>query len=182
MITPHMGSAAPPGASGRDGPDQNGDERVFTRHLVLSLFVPATILALGQGIALPAVPVYARSFEVSFGVAALVFVATGIGSLVAGIPTGFLLDRIGRRKVVLTGPLLTALASFLVVTAQSFPELLAYRFLGGVASQMWMLGRLAIITDVGGDKQRGRQITSMHAMDSVGRIAGPLVGGLIATV
>jgi MFS family permease len=109
-------------------------------------------------------------------------VATGIGSLVAGIPTGFLLDRIGRRKVVLAGPLLTALASFLVVMAQSFPELLAYRFLGGVASQMWMLGRLAIITDIGGDKQRGRQITGMHAMDSVGRIAGPLVGGLIATL
>src|SRR5581483_11329258 len=59
--------------------------------------------------------------------------------------------------------------------------LMLYRFVGGVASQMWMLGRLAIITDTGGARQRGRQITGMHATDSVGRISGPLVGGLIAT-
>ncbi len=155
--------------------------RVLSRHLILSLYVPAVILALGNGIALPALPVYARSFGVSFGTASLVLVATGVGSLVAGLPTGYLLDRVGRRKVVLAGPLLTAVSSFLMVTAQSFPELLVYRFIGGVAMQMWMLGRLAIITDSGAEGQRGRQITSMHAVDSVGRIAGPLVGGLIAT-
>jgi MFS family permease len=158
-----------------------GEPSVLSRQLVLSLYVPAIILALGNGIALPAIPVYARSFDVSFGVASMVLVATGLGSLVAGLPTGYLLDRVGRRKVVLAGPILAAAASFLTVTAQSFPELLAYRFVSGVAMQLWMLGRLAIITDTGGGGQRGRQITSMHAMDSVGRIAGPLVGGLIAT-
>jgi hypothetical protein len=69
------------------------------------------------------------------------------------------------------GPIVTALASFLIVGAHSFPELLVYRFIGGVAAQMWMLGRLAIVADTGADTQRGRQITGMHAMDSTGRIA-----------
>lgn len=158
-----------------------GESSVLSRQLILSLYVPAVILALGTGIALPALPVYARSFDVSFGVASMILVAYGAGSLVAGVPTGYLLDRVGRRKVTLAGPLIAAAASFLIVTAQSFPELLAYRFIAGVAAQLWSLGRLAIITDIGADRQRGRQITSMHAMDSVGRVAGPLVGGLIAT-
>lgn len=153
---------------------------MLSRQNLLSLYLPAVILALGTGIALPALPIYARSFEVSLGVASYALVATGLGGLVAGVPTGYLLDRFGRRKIILAGPIVTALSSFLVVTAHSFPELLAYRFIGGVAAQMWMLGRLAIVADTGADAQRGRQITGMHAMDSAGRIAGPLVGGLLA--
>jgi len=157
------------------------DERVVSRHSLLSLYLPAAILALGTGIVLPAIPLYAKSFGVSFGVASMVVIAPSLGSLVAGIPTGFLLDRIGRRKIILAAPLLAAVSSLLCAIAQSFPELLAYRFVGGVATQMWMLGRLAIITDTGGDRQRGRQIAGMHATDSMGRISGPLVGGLIAS-
>ncbi|HEY7065406.1 MAG TPA: MFS transporter [Chloroflexota bacterium] len=149
------------------------------RHAVLSLYVPALILGLGTSIAEPAVPIYARSFDVTFGVAALVLVANGAGSAAATIPTGYLLDRFGRRKIVLAGPLLIALASFLVASAQSFPELLIYRFLGGWALQMWILGRLAMITDAGGGR-RGRRITGLYGMDSTGRLLGPAVGGFAA--
>ncbi|HZR98880.1 MAG TPA: MFS transporter [Chloroflexota bacterium] len=151
-----------------------------SRHqLVLSLYLPAFILGLGTSIAAPAIPVYARSFDVSFGVAALVLVANGLGSAAATLPIGYLLDRIGRRKIVLAGPLLTALTSFLVAAAQSFPELLIYRFIAGWALQMWVLGRLAMITDRGGDR-RGRQITGLYGMDSAGRLLGPAVGGFAA--
>ena len=160
--------------------DSSTNNRLLSRENWLSLYVPAIILALGTGIALPALPIYAKSFDVTFGVASLVVVASGLGSLVAGFPTGFLMDRIGRRKIILAGPIAAAMTSFLVVTAHSFPELLLYRFLGGMATQMWMLGRLAIIADSSSASQRGRQITGMHAMDSAGRIAGPAVGGLMA--
>jgi MFS family permease len=149
------------------------------RHTVLSLYAPALILGLGTSIATPALPVFARSFDVTFGVAALVLVAYGAGSAAATLPTGYLLDRLGRRKVILAGPLLTALTSFLVATAQSFPELLLYRFLGGWALQMWMLGRLAMITDRGGER-RGRQISGLYGMDSSGRLLGPAIGGFAA--
>jgi len=146
---------------------------------VLSLYLPALILGLGTSIAEPAVPVYARSFGVTFGVAALVLVAYGAGSAAATLPTGYLLDRVGRRRIILAGPLLTALASFLVASAHSFPELLVYRFIGGWAQQMWILGRLATITDSGGGR-RGRQITGLYGMDSTGRLLGPAVGGFAA--
>jgi MFS family permease len=148
---------------------------------MLSLYLPALILGLGSSIAAPALPVYAKSFDVSFGVASLAIIVYGLGSTVATVPTGYLIDRVGRRKIVLAGPIMTALTSFLVVTAQSFPELLVYRFLGGWALQMWMLGRLAMITDTGGER-RGRQITGMYGMDSTGRLLGPAVGGFAAAI
>lgn len=154
--------------------------RVLSRENILTIYLPAATLALGNGIATPALPVYAKSFEVSFGVASQVFVAQLLGGLAASIPTGFLIDRFGRRNIILVGPALVALSSLLTAFAGSFPELLAYRFLGGWAQQMWMLGRLAMIADTGGDRQRGRQITGMLGMDTTGRLIGPSVGGFLA--
>jgi MFS family permease len=147
----------------------------------LSLYLPSVTLALGQGIALPALPVYARSFGVSFEVAALVLIVQSLGGMIAGVPIGLLIDKIGRRRVILAAPMVEAASSFLTASAQSFPELVVYRFLAGFALSMWMLGRLTIITDTGGDNQRGKQITGMSAMESAGRLIGPAIGGFVAT-
>lgn len=153
---------------------------VYSRENLLSLYLPSFILSLGAGIALPAVPVFARQFDVSLSESSLVFVVYMIGGALAPIPMGILMDRIGRRKIALAAPFLVAIFSCLVAVAQSWPELLVYRFLSGFALQTWSLARLAIIADTGGDKQRGRQITSMVGIEMTGRLMGPAVGGFIA--
>src|SRR3954447_13560171 len=113
--------------------------RVLSRENILTIYLPAAALALGNGITVPALPIYAKSFDVSFAVASEVFIAQLLGGLGATLPTGFLIDRFGRRKIILLGPLLVALASLLTAFAGSFARLLAFRFLGGWAQQMWML-------------------------------------------
>lgn len=153
---------------------------VFSRYDLLTLYLPAVILALGNGIATPAIPVFAKSFGTGFGVASLVIVVHALGALFSTLPTGFLLDRFGRRPVLLAGPLLTALSSFLIASARSFPELLLYRFVGGWAAQMWHQSRLAMIADSARQHQRGRQMTGMVAMESSGRLLGPALGGFLA--
>ena len=161
----------------------SSSERLSTgisRENLLSLYVPAFILSLGTGIAAPAIPIFAKSFGVSFGVASLIIIVHSVGELLSTLPTGYLVDRIGRRKIVLAGPLLTAVASFLVATARSFPQLLLYRFLGGWATQMWMLGRLVVIADTSRQQQRGRQITGMVSVQRTGMLMGPVLGGLAA--
>ncbi|HEY7378841.1 MAG TPA: MFS transporter, partial [Steroidobacteraceae bacterium] len=156
--------------------------RILSRHNALTLYIPSLTLALGQGIAVPALPTYARSFGVTFAVASTVLVAFAVGSLLAGLPTGYLVDRIGRRRVIIAGPVLIAIASFLVAVAQSFPELLVYRFLAGVGQQMWNISRVTIVAETAADAQRGRQMSIMTALMSVGTILGPAVGGVIAAV
>jgi MFS family permease len=138
------------------------------------------VLALGTGVALPAIPVLAKSFDVGFGLASWVITAFLIGSMVGSVPTGWLIDRFGRRPIMIAGPLLTSAMALMVLVAGSFPELLLYRFLDGWAAQMWLLGRLAGISQNAGAGERGRQVSWMYGMDNVGRLAGPLVGGFIA--
>jgi hypothetical protein len=43
----------------------------------------------------------------------------------------------GRRPILIAGPVLVAASSCLIAVAQSFAELLIYRLIGGAAMEMW---------------------------------------------
>ena len=83
--------------------------------------------------------------------------------------------------MLLIGPLLMALASILTALAGSFTQLLAYRFIGGAAMEMWRQARLAMVADVGKQRQRGRQMTGMIGTEGAGRLIGPALGGMLAS-
>lgn len=168
----------------RDGSDDAADTSrsaaAVSWEAFLSTYLPALVLALGTGIALPAIPTLAMSFGVSFGVASGVVTAYLIGNLAGTIPSGWLIDRFGRKPVLIAGPLLTAVTGFLVAISNSFPEILVYRFFGGCAAQMWLMARLAAISHGTAAGQRGRQVSWMFGMDSTGKLAGPVLGGFLA--
>ena len=151
--------------------------------LILGLHVPAIALGLGNGIGLPVLPELTKLYGVSIVEASWVFVAYLLGTLVASLPTGMLIDRIGRRWILLAGPLVVAVSSLLIAKAAfsgSFTELLAYRFIAGVGTQMWMQSRITVIADTGAVQQRGKQITQMFGVQQVGALSGPLIGGFAA--
>jgi MFS family permease len=155
-------------------------QRALSWSTFLSTYLPALVLALGTGISLPGLPALAQSFGVAFGLASGVITAFLLGNVTGTIPSGWLIDRFGRRPVLVAGPALSAAIAFLVAGAHSFPELLALRFLNGVAAQMWIMARLAAISVEAEPGQRGRLVNWMFAMDNTGRLAGPLAGGFIA--
>jgi MFS family permease len=157
------------------------DMEALSFKALVVIYMPALVLGLGAGIALPAVPSLAKSFDVSFGVASWVVTAHLLGNLAGTLPTGWLIDRFGRRLVMIGGPIVTALAAFAVFYAGSFAELLVWRFVGGWASQMWLMGRLSAISQGASPNQRGRQVSWMFGMDNTGMLAGPLAGGAIAS-
>src|SRR3989304_3339102 len=103
-------------------PPPRGVAKAVSWDALLSTYLPAFLLAVGTGIVLPVIPALAQSFEVSFGVASGGVTVFLIGNVAATLPAGWLIDRFGRRPVVIAGPLLTALTSLLIVFAQSFTE------------------------------------------------------------
>src|ERR1700754_2020562 len=133
-----------------------GVSKAVSWDALLSTYFPAFLLALGTGIVLPAIPALAKSFDVSFGVASGVITAFLIGNLVGTLPSGWMVDRFGRRPVIIAGPLLTAATSLAIFYAESFTQLLILRFLAGWAAQMWLIGRLAAISHGAAASERGR--------------------------
>jgi MFS family permease len=146
-----------------------------------STYLPALVLALGTGIALPALPALAQSFGVGFGLASGVVTAFLLGNLAGTIPSGYFIDRFGRRPMLIAGPLLSSAIAFLVVGSNSFPELLVLRFFNGFATQIWVMARLAAISENSEPGQRGRLVSWMYGMDNTGKLAGPMLGGFIAS-
>lgn len=156
------------------------ETRAFSWDTFLDTYLPALVFALGTGIALPAIPTLAKSFNVSFGVASFVLTAFLLGGTIGTIPTGWLIDRFGRRRIMLAGPLLTAALALGVTFSQNFPELLVLRFFDGWSAQMWLIGRMVGISARAEAGQRGKQVSWMFGFDGVGRLAGPVAGGFIA--
>jgi MFS family permease len=128
----------------------------------------------------PVIPVFTKSFGIGVDAASLVFVAYSAGALAATFPAGYLMDKIGRRPVLLAGPLLTAVGSFMTPFSQSFFELLIWRFVVGAASQLWQQGRVLVIADTAPHDQRARQMQWMMGMTRTGQLLGPSMGGFLA--
>ncbi|WP_156727211.1 MFS transporter [Streptomyces apocyni] len=104
------------------------------------------------------------------------------GFMVAGflITMGTLGDRIGRRKLLLTGALAFGVASALAAYSTSAEMLIVTRALLGLAGATLMPATLALITNMFRDpKQLGMAIGAWASCFSVGIAIGPLVGGVM---
>jgi MFS family permease len=155
----------------------------FKRHeFVFSLLLPAILLGTGRGFTLPVLPLIAmRDFNAGVAGASLMVIAPLVGGVLSTLPTGYLIDRFGRRVSLIAAPLISSVAAFMVFfAASSYWEFLLYLTIGGVAQQMWQMSRLAAIADSVRSSQRGRQITSMSSVMRIGNLGGPFLGGILA--
>src|SRR5438477_13205053 len=100
-----------------------------TGRVLLGLYGPAMIMSMGQGMVVPTIPTLASAFGVSAGLAAQLVTAGMLGRVIALLPAGQILDRYGRKPVLLGGPLVVAAASGLTAVAPVFPLLLVAQFL-----------------------------------------------------
>ena len=148
--------------------------------LLFQMHLPAVATGFGTGATVPVVPAFALSFGVGPELAALALGANMFGGLAASVPIGYMIDKIGRRWILILGPGIIAVSSFLTATAGSFEELFIYRFISGWGMQMWTLSRLTMIADTSASGSRGRMITSLLGVQHVGTLAGPLAGGVLA--
>ena len=89
---------------------------------------------------------------------------------------GRLINRLGERRIILTGLLLSAIGMALLLNASSFVTLTVYLTIAGVGNQLIRPTNASWIskqTQIG----QGTAIGIMDAFLSLGRILGPLLGG-----
>ena len=148
--------------------------------MLLPVYVPTALLAFGQGLLIPTLPVYAASFGVPFSLASLAVGAAAIGTLLMDVPAGMMLARLGRKPAMMIGTTLVAISTLAIGLAHFFPELVIYRVIAGVGTALWGISRHAYITDVAPINQRGRMIAVFGGINRIGVFGGPAVGGFVA--
>jgi MFS family permease len=142
----------------------------------------AFAVALGYGIAAPALPVYARTFGVSAFVASTVISGFALMRLLSAGPSGLLVDRFGERRIMSIGIWVVAGSSLLTAAAQTFPQLLVLRGVGGIGSAMFTVSAMALLLRTAGPEQRGRASGAFQAGFLFGGVTGPAIGGAVTGI
>ena len=149
---------------------------------VAVLSAVAFCVALGFGILAPAIPVFAKSFDVTATQAASVISVFALLRLIGAVPAGWLVDRIGERSVLVAGLSIVAVSSALAGFSTTFNQLLAFRGIGGLGSAMFSVSAMALLLRSVGPGERGRAAGAFQGGFLLGGVAGPAVGGLVTGI
>ena len=159
-------------------PDPAGDDLTVAaalRALWLPVYLPAFLFAVGQGAVVPIIALAARGLGASLAVAGLIVALQGVASVLFDLPAGSLVGRVGERRamtgstVVLAASLTgAALTSSLVVFALCV-------FALGCGQSVWLLARLAYVTNAMPNRLRGRSLSTLGGIQRIGGFVGPLL-------
>ncbi|MEA2515756.1 MAG: hypothetical protein QOJ59_5245 [Thermomicrobiales bacterium] len=149
--------------------------------LALAVYAPAALLAFGQGLLLTTLPLYAASFNISYGLISLAVAAAALGTLATDVPAGALVGRLGLRPTMIVGTSLVAVSTFALAVSEPFSLLIAARVAAGIGTALWGLSRHAFIATAVPISERGRAISVFGGINRIGTFAGPAAGGILAT-
>lgn len=153
-----------------------------TRGALFSLSLSMLLASLGTSIANVGLPSLALAFDASFQAVQWVVLAYLLAITAVIVSAGRLGDRLGRRRLLLAGLLLFALACGLCAMAPSLHWLIAARVLQGLGAAIMMAMTLGMVGDTVSKERTGRVMGLLGTLSAVGTAMGPSVGGVLLSL
>jgi len=150
------------------------DHRIYP--IALSSFLIGTSISM----ILPLMPVFCREIGISSGGYGVIVGAMGLSRLIANLPAGWLAEKVGRRPLLIAGPLITATGMLGMGFSASFPSFLAFRILSGVGGSFDMTAGQLYLSDISTPENRARVFAPSVMAFSAGSVVGPAIGGWLA--
>ncbi|MHA6796431.1 MFS transporter [Pseudonocardia bannensis] len=146
------------------------------------LVAAAFVIAIGYGLVAPALPAFARSFDVGVTAASVVVSLFAVFRLGFAPASGRLVGRFGELRVYVVGLSLSALSTGATAFAADYWQLLIFRGMGGIGSTMFTVSAISLLVRLAPPHLRGRASGMWATGFLLGNIAGPLLGGLLIAV
>ncbi len=143
------------------------------------LVAASFVIALGYGVVAPALPAFARSFDVGIAAASAVVSAFAVMRLAFAPATGPIVRRLGERHAYIVGVLIVAGSTLAVAFAHSYWQLMLFRGLGGVGSVLFTVSSMGLMIRIAPAAIRGRLSGLYSSSFVLGSISGPLLGGAL---
>lgn len=149
----------------------------------ISVLVAASFfVAVGFGIVLPAIPVFARTFGVNNAAIGLIVSMFAITRFASGLISGKLVDIFGEKAVFSSGVFMVALFVLLAGLSTTYSQLLFFRAAGGLGSSMFSVAAGSVILRSVDDEHRGRAQSVYNGAFLFGGVSGPAIGGLLSLI
>ena len=146
------------------------------------LTAAAFFVAVGFGIIVPAMPLFAKSFGVSNSAVGLIVSMFAVARFSTGMFSGKFVDKFGERIVFALGIFIVSLSTLLCAMAHSYTQLMIFRTAGGLGSSMFSVAASSVIMRSVSDDQRGRAQSVYNGSFLIGGIAGPAIGGVLTAI
>jgi MFS family permease len=141
------------------------------------LATAAFVIAIGYGLVAPALPAFARSFDVGVTAASAVISAFALFRLGFAPVSGRLVGRLGELRTYVLGLGIVAASTGACAFAGAYWQLLLFRSLGGIGSTMFTVASVSMLVRVAPPALRGRASGLWATGFLLGNVTGPLVGG-----
>ncbi|MDP8955741.1 MAG: MFS transporter [Actinomycetota bacterium] len=146
------------------------------RVVILIVFV----VMLGFGIIAPILPLYARSFGVSYQTASLLIAVFPFARLIFDPVAGPIIDRYGERRSAIVGVLIVGVSALLAGLAPTFLLAVLFRGAGGGGSAVFLAALYSYLLKVVPSERMARTLSVFYGSLNVGIIAGGPIGGFVA--
>jgi MFS family permease len=138
------------------------------------------MVALGYGVISPVMPSFARTFGVSINAVTFLVTVFSLSRLCFAPVSGLLTQRLGERRIYISGLLVVALSTGACAFSQTYWQLLLFRAISGVGSTLFYVSALGLMIHISPVDARGRVAGIFTTSFMVGAVGGPAVGGLTA--
>lgn len=149
---------------------------------VYVLGLVAFCVAVGFGVLVPVLPVFARSFGVGNTEVGAVISAFALMRLVSSPFCGWLIKIFTERIIMATGIFIVAISSGLAGISQSYVQLLVLRGVGGIGSAMFTVSAFTLLLTSVEAGVRGRAAGFFQAGFLIGGITGPAIGAALSVI
>jgi MFS transporter, DHA1 family, multidrug resistance protein len=149
---------------------------------LLLLAAMVFVVQVGVAVMLPLLPLYALSLGASpfvLGLLTSVFALTNAGGQ---LMTGFLAERLPLRRLLAAGIGSYALANFLIAGASTAGSLVAFRAFAGIGGGVMLVGERLYLVQIADRTRLAFANGVLSAAGSAGSVAGPAIGGLLASL
>jgi MFS family permease len=142
----------------------------------VGVLVAAFMFNLGQGVLRPSLPLYLQQFfGANYRMVTVIPTVFGVGKWIANLPTGYLLDRLGRRPLMITGLAVIAASDIASALTSAYGVFLGIRGVAGVGWAMFATVATTVMVDRG--ERRGRAISRLLMAETGGVLLGSIGGG-----
>ena len=148
------------------------------RDVAVTAYGPSVVSAIGHGAVLPMLALRARELGADLGTAAFVVALLGIGQLLASLPAGALVARIGERRALVGAGLIDAVAMVGAGLSGTVLWLSVAVLVSGMTWTVFLLARQQFMIEVVPDHFRARALSVLGGSHRIGLFVGPLLGAL----
>jgi MFS family permease len=138
------------------------------------------LMGIAIGVVIPLLPLMSRELGLSTSQFGFLISSMGLARLLLNIPAATLVDKIGRKPLLVGGPLMTSISMIGTGLASGLNELVSWRLMTGAGGSLQMSGAQSYLSDISTVRNRARTIAPTAIAFQIGFSIGPSISGMLA--